>query len=411
MKMETSITNIIYPAFALFAFVCFGLAPTVQAACMQGCSGANTFLGDDALLNNTSGFNNTAIGIVALFSNTAGIANTAIGASVLSNNTTGSLNTATGVDTLFSNISGSGNTATGIDALSSNTAGNCNTATGGGALLYNTAGSDNTATGCDTLVSNTTGNRNTAAGYLALYHNSTGTRNTADGNRALFNNSTGSGNIAVGALAGDSIEGSNNIDIGNPGNRNDSATIRIGTTGTQTSTFIAGISGVTVADGIGVIVGADGRLGTVVSSARFKDKIQPMDNASQAILALKPVTFHYKKELDPDGIPQFGLVAEQVEKVSPELLARDKDGKPYTVRYEAVNAMLLNEFLKEHKVFIEEQRKVTEQEATIKQLKAELQATEARQQKQIESLTAGLQKVSAQLEVNKSASPTVADNQ
>ena len=159
--------------------------------------------------------------------------------------------------------------------------------------------------------------------------------------------------------------GSNNIDIGNAGVAGESNTIRIGTAGTQTATFIAGITGATVPGGVGVIVGNNGQLGTVVSSERFKDEIKPMDKASEAILALKPVTFRYKKELDPDGIPQFGLVAEEVEKVNPDLVARDEQGKAYTVRYEAVNAMLLNEFLKEH-------RKVQEQERSLHNSKSKL---------------------------------------
>src|SRR4029434_7577138 len=139
------------------------------------------------------------------------------------------------------------------------------------------------------------------------------------------------------------IIGNNNIDIGNAGKVSDSGTIRIGTTGTHTKTFIAGISGATVAGGVGVIVGTNGQLGTVISSERYKNDIKPMEKASEAILKLEPVTFRYKKEFDPDGIPQFGLVAEQVEKVNPDLVARDDQGKPYSVRYEAVNAMLLNE--------------------------------------------------------------------
>src|SRR4029077_10741534 len=142
--------------------------------------------------------------------------------------------------------------------------------------------------------------------------------------------------------------GNNNIDIGNSGVAAEANTIRIGKSGTQRKTFVAGITGTTVAGGVGVIVGSNGQLGTIVSSARFKEAIEPMDKASEAILALKPVTFRYKKELDPEGIPQFGLVAEDVENVNPALVARDEQGKPYTVRYEAVNAMLLNEFLKEH---------------------------------------------------------------
>jgi hypothetical protein len=160
---------------------------------------------------------------------------------------------------------------------------------------------------------------------------------------------------------------------------------------------IAGISGVTVAGGVGVIVDTNGQLGTVVSSERFKDAIKPMDKASEAILALKPVTFRYKHKLDPEGIPQFGLVAEQVEKVNPDLVACDEQGKPYTVRYEAVNAMLLNEFLKEHRK-VEQQRK-------------DFEAALAQQQKQIDVLTAGLQKVSAQLEVSKAAPQTALNDQ
>jgi hypothetical protein len=181
----------------------------------------------------------------------------------------------------------------------------------------------------------------------------------------------------LGNAAGtNNITGSNNIYIGNPGTHTDSSRIRIGTPGTQTKTFIAGISGATVPDGVGVIVGSNGQLGTIVSSERFKDEIKPMDKASEAILSLKPVSFRYKKELDPKGIPQFGLVAEDVAKADPDLVARDDNGKPYTVRYEAVNAMLLNEFVKEH-------RKVEEQQATI-----------AKQERQINDLTASLQAVS-----------------
>jgi uncharacterized coiled-coil protein SlyX len=199
--------------------------------------------------------------------------------------------------------------------------------------------------------------------------------------------------------------------MGNAGSSSgESAKIRIGTTGTQRATFIAGISGVTVPAGVGIIVGTDGKLGTVVSSERFKDAIKPMDKASEAILALKPVTFRYKHELDSDGIPQFGLVAEEVEKVNPDLVARDADGKAYTVRYEAVNAMLLNEFLKEHRTVQELKSTVAKQEATIAQLKQNFGETIARQQKQIEVLTAGLQKVSAQIEISRPAPQTVVDN-
>jgi hypothetical protein len=230
----------------------------------------------------------------------------------------------------------------------------------------------------------------------------TGTNNTAIGANALENNTTGSSNIAVGYFAGSNLTtGKNNIYIGNSGSSSgEGAKIRIGTIGIQKATFIAGISGVTVPSGVGVIVGTDGKLGTVVSSARYKDALKPMDKASEAILALKPVTFRYKRELDPEGIPQFGLVAEQVEKVNPDLVARDDEGRPYTVRYEAVNAMLLNEFLKEH-------RKNEEQEKTIVELKSGMTALAATVKEQ----AAQIQKVSAQLELSKSAPRTVLNDQ
>jgi Chaperone of endosialidase len=243
-------------------------------------------------------------------------------------------------------------------------------------------------------LNNTTGNHNTANGFSALAHNTTGGLDTAIGQGALANNTTGSSNIALGASAGTNLTtGSNNIDIGAPGVAGESGVIRMGKSSTATGTFIAGISGKAVASGVGVIVNSSGQLGTVLSSARFKEAIKPMDKASEAVLALKPVTFRYKQELDPDGIPQFGLVAEQVEKVNPDLVVRDEDGKVNTVRYEAVNAMLLNEFLKEH-------RKVEEQQATILQMK-----------EQIDSLTAGLQKVSDQMELAKAAPQAIATNQ
>jgi hypothetical protein len=293
--------------------------------------------------------------------------------------------TAVGDSALINNVSFR-NTAIGFEALYSNTIGADNTATGDGALYSNTIGNFNTASGDAALFFNITGNDNTASGSDALAHNATGSRNTATGFDALASNTTGGNNIAVGFNAGIKLTtGSNNIDIGNEGAGNESNKIRIGTNGTHTNTFIAGISGVTVANGVGVIIDARGHLGTAVSSERFKNGIKPMDKASEAILALKPVTFRYKPELDPEGIPQFGLVAEDVEKINPDLVARDEQGKPYTVRYEAVNAMLLNEFLKARR-----------------QIDA--------QQKQIDALTAGLQKVSAQLEASRTASQIVLDN-
>ena len=257
-------------------------------------------------------------------------------------------------------------------------------------------GNYNTAPGDGALTGNQTGNNNTANGYLALQNNQVGSNNTAEGANALYN-VTGNNNIGLGFRAGsDLTTGDNNIDIGNFGQAGESSTIRVGRVQDHTATYIAGIAGATVPTGVTVIVNANGHLGTTTSSERFKDAIKAMDKVSEAILALKPVTFRYNKELDPDGIPQFGLVAEDVEKVNADLVARDEQGKPYTVRYEAVNAMLLNEFLKEHKAFLQEQRKVQE-----------LEVNSARQRKQIEALTAGLQKVSAQLELNKPAPQTV----
>jgi uncharacterized coiled-coil protein SlyX len=300
------------------------------------------------------------------------------------------------------------NTAEGEDALFSLTTGIGNTANGRSALQSNITGFHNTADGFQALFHNTTGGFNTANGNVALSSNSTGDSNTAEGFDALFNNTTGSNNIALGVIAGFNLTtGNNNIDIGNLGVAGEANTIRIGKKETHMATFIAGISGKTASGGVAVYVNANGKLGTTVSSARYKEGIKPMDKASEAIHALKPVTFRYKQELDPEGIPQFGLVTEEVEKVNPDLVARDDQGKVYTVRYEAVNAMLLNEFLKAH-------RKMQEQEATI----TELKSTVAQQQKGMEVFAATLkeqasqiQKVSAQVEMSKPAPQTVLNNQ
>jgi hypothetical protein len=282
-----------------------------------------------------------------------------------------------------------------------------NTPYGCHALEDNTTGARNTAIGFYALGDNAMGNGNTATGFWALRDNVMGNDNTAIGFSALYT-STGSDNIALGYRAAVyHITGDHNIHIGNPGMVSEAGQIRIGTPGLQTGTYIAGINNAAVT-GSPVVVGFGGRfggrLGVTTSSARFKEAIKPMDEASEAILALKPVSFHYKKEVDPDGIPQFGLVAEEVEKVKPDLVVRDKEGKPYTVRYDAVNAMLLNEFLKEH-------RRVEELKAGFVRQQKDFQAIVGRQQKQIEALTAGLQKVSAQLELRKSAPQTVLNSQ
>jgi hypothetical protein len=197
--------------------------------------------------------------------------------------------------------------------------------------------------------------------------------------------------------------------MGNVGVAAEANAIRIGSQGAQTNAYLAGIYQTNIAKGLVVKVDSDGHLGTVGSSERFKDAIKPMDEASEGILALKPVTFHYKKEFDPDGTPQFGLVAEDVEKVNPDLVVRDADGKPYTVRYDAVNAMLLNEFLKEHRKAEAQERELAQVKEIVSCQQNEFRATIARQQKQIESLTATVQKVSDKIEPNKSTPRLVAD--
>ena len=360
--------------------------------------------------NNTTGSANTANGVNALLLNTTGNNNTANGASALQNNTTGTANTANGIDTLLNNTTGKNNTADGAQALNNNTTGINNAGFGVNALLSNTTGNLNVALGVNSLQRNITGDNNTAQGVNALSNNTVGNNNTANGRAALLRNTTGSFNIALGIHAGGNLTiGDSNIDIGNAGLAAEANTIRVGTQGTQRRAFIAGIGG-TAITGSPVVVNASGQLGVAASSERFKDEIKRMDKASEAILALQPVTFRYKKSIDPHGVPQFGLVAEEVAKVNPNLVVRDAKGEVYTVRYEAVNAMLLNEFLKEHSTMEELKSKVAKQEATIAQQHKDLQATAAQQQKQLEALTASLRKVSAQIEVSKPLPQMVVNN-
>jgi hypothetical protein len=284
-----------------------------------------------------------------------------------------------------------GNTAEGQNALLSRTIGNYNTAVGFFSLKALTFAEFNTGVGAGTLFFNNA-HQNTATGAGALLNNVTGHSNTANGAFALFNNTSGDSNIALGNGAGLLLTtGNSNIDIGNPGLAGESSTIRIGNN-LQTRTFITGIRGVTTgnANTIPVLIDSLGQLGTASSSRRFKKEIKPMEKASEAILALEPVTFQYKS--DQTNTPQYGLIAEQVADVNPDLVVRDDNGEIYTVRYDAVNAMLLNEFLKER-------RKNAEQQAIITRL-----------EKRIEALAAGLQEVSAQLELSKPAPKTVLNN-
>jgi len=291
-------------------------------------------------------------------------------------------NTAEGQAALFSLTTGVANTAVGWLSLNTLDSGKFNTAIGAGTLIGNTA-NQNTATGAGALFNTFIGGNNTANGAFALFNNLQGGDNTAIGIGALSNNTTGSNNVALGSGAGASATtGSNNVYVG--------AGMQ-GVAGESDACYVKSIFGQTSATGIPVLINSNNKLGTTMSSKRFKKEIRPMDKASESLLALKPVTFRYKEEIDPTGTTQFGLVAEQVEKVHPDLVVRDAERKPYSVRYDQVNAMLLNECLKAHS-------KMEEQEATIDHLKQELQATAAHQQKQIKALTAGLQKLSAELE-------------
>jgi Chaperone of endosialidase len=406
----------ILPLLIASVLACIGLLPKALAVVPPpdgGYPGGNTAEGQDALLHLTTGVHNTAVGFLSLKTDTTGSYNTAIGSGTLRANTSDA-NTATGTFALLNNTGGRQNTANGALALLSNTSGNVNTAVGYSALVSNTVGFQNTAVGDSTLGSNTTGDNNTASGSVALSNNTTGDGNTATGSGALYNNGTGGGNTAVGASAlflnasgivnialgfhaGDLTTGDNNIVIGSRGVEGESNTIRIGGGvfgfGPQTAAFIAGISGTAVV-GDAVVVDGNGQLGTVASSARFKKNIKPMDKTSEAILALTPVSFQYRS--DSKGTPQFGLIAEEVAKVNPDLVVRDRNGEIYSVRYDAVNAMLLNEFLKERK--------------TVQELKVAF----AQQQKEIAALIAHIkeqdakiQRVSDQLEMS-NAAPQVA---
>jgi uncharacterized coiled-coil protein SlyX len=342
---------------------------------------------------------NTAVGLNALYFNN-GSRNVAVGVQALqTNNADG--NVAVGYQALFLNTTGFDNTANGFQALYSNTTGYNNTANGDTALADNTTGFENTVNGAFALHLNTTGAGNTANGAYALYNNTDGNSNTASGDGALLTNADGSSNTALGFLAGHSISGSGNVCIGEgvfgAAGENDTTRIRnIGTTAYNTGRYVQ-------VDGFG-------KLGYVVSSRRYKHEIKPMDKASEALFALKPVTFRYNRDIDPAHVKMFGLIAEEVAEVAPDLVVRNEKGEPETLRFDSISAMLLNEFLKEH-------GKVQAQEATITQLKSTVarqqkhfQATAAYQQKQIEALTTSLQRVSDQLESSKPAQRTLVEN-
>jgi trimeric autotransporter adhesin len=326
--------------------------------------------------------------------------NTAEGSGALFNVNvaSGTFNTAIGGHALYLDTTGQGNTAVGAFALAANISGNQNVAVGRGALQNNT-GSGNVAVGFQALFNNTTSSDSSQAfGNQALFHQRDGTNNNGFGWHALYNNVSGDNNTVIGHAAGLNITGNGNVDIG--------AGVG-GVAGENDTTRIKNIYS-SVASGRAVYVNSDNKIGTLSSSRRYKEEIKPMDKASEVLFALNPVTFRYKKEVDPSRALCFGLIAEDVAEISPELITRDDEGNPQTVRYDAINAMLLNEFLKQH-------RKVQGIEAIVAQQRKEFEATFVQQEKEIKTITATLrqqtaqiQKVSARLEASKPAPQVVA---
>ncbi len=406
------------PVLTAIALVCFALVQNTRAVSPppDGVYGGNTAEGHNALLLLTTGQFNSALGWESLADLTTGSFNTGVGAGTLALNN-GDGNTATGAGALLLNTTGTQNTATGTDALvfndiaSFNTAvgsfallnndssGNGtavgNTAVGAQALFSNTDGGSNTAVGSNALASNDIGNSNTAVGVSALPVNISGIENTAVGSAALFTNVDGSHNIAVGQAAlSNNTSGSNNIALGEFAGlavTTSNNVISIGVQGQDISDscFIGNIFNAMAPSGSAVFIDANNRLGTITSSKRVKEDIKPTGKSSEALLELKPVTFRYKKEIDPAARSQFGLVAEEVEKVNPDLVVRDKEGKPYSVRYDQINAMLLNEFLKEHSTVLELKKEIAALTATVKEQAGQIQ------------------KVSAQIEVIKPSTEVV----
>ncbi len=351
----------------------------------------NTAMGTDALANNTiggcsycglentaagyaalesnqsgngdadhSGSGNVAMGFLAMQLNLTGSNNTAVGDSALQGNTTGFYNTAVGSGALLRSTTGGSNTAIGRDALVYSTSGSYNTASGSTALNRNTTGDYNTGSGFQSLFFNTTGESNTAIGSSAMQSNTIGSNNTVVGINALGTNQGGSNNIAIGANAGYYIRGSRyNIDIGNVGNATDVGLIRIGTSGQQTAAYIAGIGAAHIT-GSAVYISSTGQLGVLASSERYKTAIAPMGESTEKLRQLRPVTFHLKT--DPKGAVQYGLIAEEVAKVYPELVIRDDSGRIQGVRYEELAPMLLNEAQRQR-------QQIAAQAAEIRQLK------------------------------------------
>jgi hypothetical protein len=369
----------------------FALPPTTTGT-------QNTAVGDYALHSNTSGYYNTATGYEALFFN-SGSYNTASGDGALYSNTLGDSDTAMGANALGSNTTGSSNTSTGAFALETNTTGSFNIADGYQALVANTTGSYNTASGANALYHNN-GDSNTAAGYEAMIGNLTGSDNTASGYQAMYYNSAGNNNVAIGYQAGYNVTtASNNIHIGHQGLATDSGAIRIGTAGTQTTAFIAGIEGVTTGNNnaVPVLVDSNGQLGTISSSRRYKEDIKDMGETSSGLMHLRPVTFRYKKPFNDGSQPiQYGLIAEEVAEVYPDLVARSTDGQVETVKYQVLDSMLLNELQKQNATIAAQKERIGAQEQQIQAQEQQIRA----QEQQVRSLAERLARLEGTLEGN-----------
>jgi trimeric autotransporter adhesin len=337
----------------LVSLTLLSVAQAVSPPPDGGYSGYNTAEGQNALFSLNTGLWNTGLGAFALYGDTSGNGNTAVGINVLRNNLTGGFNTGVGLNALFTNNGdptvgqGSNNCATGAYALFANTTGSSNTADGAFALSANNTGFGNTAIGASALERNTIGGGNTAIGEAALNENVTGSFNTAIGTGALLV-AGGNSNTVVGSGAGGNVGGANHVICIGQG---------VGGANVDNSCYIDSIWN-QPGGSQPVYVNSDGKLGLLVSSRRFKDEIKPIGKASTVIYALEPVSFHYKPEIEPTRPRGFGLIAEDVEKVSPDLVTRGTDGKVNSVRYDEVNAMLLNEFLKAHRKMEEQQKQI-----------------------------------------------------
>jgi hypothetical protein len=342
------------------------LGPLDGLSVVAGVSGTDLIIDTNGYYGSTSeSASNLFMGFGAGNATMAGGGNVGVGNSVLAGNTFGGGNTGVGDGALQDNTDGNSNVAVGVQALQSNTHGTSNSAVGSGAMEYNTTGGANTALGSAALFGNRTGAQNTAIGFGALTANpSNANNNTAVGNSAL-SQTTGGDNIAVGSFAGQQLTtGDHNIDIGNVGVAAEAATIRIGVAGTQTATYIAGIADAGVV-GNPVYVASDGQLGLgPISSIRFKEDVHDIAEESNELLALRPVGFRYKLEIDPAGLVQYGLVAEEVAKIYPDLVVCDAQGRPLTVRYPLLVPMLLNEVQKDRKEILDLKARLDRLEAT-----------------------------------------------